>query len=86
MEHRKSWIKLTVAGIASALLFSNCVTSYDSYGRPIQTVDPGAVAVGALALGAVAYAAGHNNGHHHSGHYRRSGHYGGYYGGYRGCR
>lgn len=76
MKHKKSWIKLTVAGLASALLFSNCVTSYDSYGRPIQTVDPAAVAVGAVALGAVAYAVGKNNRSHyrHHGHYRHYGH------------
>jgi len=89
MKHKKSWIKLTVAGIASALLLSNCVTSYDQYGRPIQTVDPGAAAVGALVVGAAAYAIGHNNSHSGRGHYsgyghRSRGHYGGH--GYRGCR
>ncbi len=92
MEHKKSWIKLTVASIASALLLSNCVTSYDQYGRPIQTVDPGAAAVGALVIGAAAYAIGENNrshrpsrGYYNSGHGRRSsGYYGG--GGYSGCR
>ncbi|MBT8043407.1 MAG: hypothetical protein KJO79_00530 [Verrucomicrobiae bacterium] len=75
MEYKKPWIKLTVSGIASALLLSNCVTSYDSYGRPIQTVDPAAVAVGAVALGAVAYAAGKDNRRHyrHPGYYRNSG-------------
>ena len=73
MKHKKSWIKLTVAGIASALLLSNCVTSYDAYGRPIQTVDPAAVAVGAVLLGTAAYAIGHNNSGHNGHHYRSSG-------------
>lgn len=94
MEHKKSWMKLTVAAMASALLLSNCVTSYDSYGRPIQTADPAAVAAGAVILGVAAYAVGKNNRSHHK-HYRRGhghhGHHGyrshGYYGrhGYSSC-
>ena len=81
MEHKNSWIKLTVAGIASALLFSNCVTSYDAHGRPIQTVDPAAVAVGAVLLGTAAYAIGHNNSGHNGHYYGSSGyHHGGHHG------
>ncbi len=86
MERNHSWVKLTVAGIASALLLSNCVTTYDRYGRPVQTVDPAAAAIGAVAIGAVAYAAGKDDRHHHSSHHRY-GHHGHYRGhGYRGCR
>ncbi len=92
MEHKKSWIKLTVAGMASALLLSNCTTTYDAYGRPVQSVDPVAVAAGAVILGAVAYSAGKDDRHRHRSHhrsYRRGydrGHCGDYYGGYRGRR
>ena len=86
MKHNDSWIKLTMAGIASAVLLSNCVTSYDQYGRPIQTADPAAVAIGAVALGTIAYSAGKSDGRHQRGHYRSRnyGYRGGH--GYRGCR
>lgn len=61
-------------GIFSA----SCTTAYDSYGRPIQTVDPGAAVAGAAAAGIIGYSLGHDNDH-----YRRDGYYrGGYY--YRG--
>ena len=86
MEQKNSWIKLTMAAIASALLLSNCVTSYDYEGRPIQTVDPAAAAIGAVAIGAIAYSAGKDNSSHHYGHH---GGYGGHRGGHRGyhgCR
>lgn len=96
MEHKKSWIKLTVAGMASALLLANCTTTYDSYGRPVQSVDPVAVAAGAVILGAVAYSAGKDDRSNHRSHYRShhrsyrrgydGGHCGDYYGGYRGHR
>jgi|GEM_PF-1557890 len=88
MEQKNSWIKLTMAAIASAVLLSNCVTSYDQYGRPIQTADPAAVAIGAVALGAIAYSAGksdsHQRGHYRSRNYGYRGSHG--YHGYRGCR
>ena len=81
MQQKKSWLKFIVAGVTSALLLSNCVTSYDRQGRPIQTVDPAAAAIGAAAIGVIAYSAGKNNSSHHHGHYgyHRS------YHGYRGC-
>ena len=40
---------------------SSCTTTYDAYGRPVQSVDPAAVAIGAVALGATAYAIGRND-------------------------
>jgi len=73
MEQKNSWIKLTVAGIASMLLFSNCVTSYDAVGRPVQRVDSRAVATGALVLAEVAaYAILRHNYSHHRHHGHRS--------------
>ena len=79
MKHIKTRLKIIVTGLASVLLFSSCVTTYDAYGRPVQTVDPGAAAVGAVLLSAAAYAVGHNNSHHY-GHY---GYSGGHHGGHR---
>jgi hypothetical protein len=95
MERKKhTSLKLTVAAIIAALGISSCTTTYDAYGRPVETVDSGAVAIGAVALGIAAYAIGKNNrsshndyrgyrggGYGHYGHHR--GHGGGYY---RGCR
>ena len=70
MKINRSWITMAVSAVVAGLMFSSCVTSYDSTGRPIQTVDPAAVAVGAVVLGAVAYSAGKNN-HHHRGYHHR---------------
>ncbi len=39
------------------VLAVSCMTTYDAYGRPVQSVDPGAataIAVGAAALGVAA--------------------------------
>ncbi len=51
---------------------SSCTTTYDAYGRPVQSVDPGAAAAGAVAAGALGSAIGQNNDrdHHYYG-YRR---------------
>jgi hypothetical protein len=52
--------KMLQAAMATGLcLFgASCTTAYDAYGRPIQSVDPGAAVVGAAAAGAIGYAAG----------------------------
>ncbi|WP_193212400.1 hypothetical protein [Luteolibacter marinus] len=53
--------KFISLGIA-VLAIPACTTTYDAYGRPVQTVDPGAAAAGVVAAGAVGYAIGqHNN-------------------------
>ena len=65
----------------------SCVTTYDRSGRPVQTVDPGAAAVGVVAAGVIGYALANGDdgkkryGHH--GYYNRP-----YYGQRRGyhCR
>lgn len=59
----------------------SCMTTYDEYGRPVQSVDPAVAIAGVAAAGLIGYAAANNN-NHHDHHYR-----GGYYGGggyYRG--
>ena len=71
MKINRSWIRMAAAAIVAGLMFSSCVTSYDSTGRPIQTADPVAVAVGAVVLGAVAYSAGKDNRHHHRAYHHR---------------
>lgn len=61
---------------------SSCTTTYDSAGRPVQSVDPGTAAAGAVAAGVVGYAIGNNQSndrhyYHGSGYYRpRSPYYG----------
>lgn len=54
-----------------------CTTSYDRYGRPIQTVDPGVALVGVAAAGIIGYAIANDGGG------RRHGGHGGRHGGYR---
>ena len=57
----------------------SCITTYDAYGRPVQSVDPGLAVAGVAAAGLIGYAAANNHGHGH-GHYRGGGYYrGGYY-------
>ncbi|WP_193210734.1 hypothetical protein [Luteolibacter marinus] len=72
-------ISLKAFAVLVALAGCSCMTTYDAYGRPVQTVDPGAAAVGIAAAGLVGYAIGQNNDHHHyhGGYYRRP-----YYGPY----
>ncbi len=53
----------------------SCVTTYDTMGRPVQTVDPAVAVAGVAAAGVLGYALANDNHHHH---------HGGYYGGYQG--
>lgn len=50
----------------------SCMTTYDSAGRPVQSVDPGVAVAGAAAAGLVGYAIANNNDnrHHHRDYYR----------------
>lgn len=66
---------ITVA--AAALVTTSCMTTYDPYGRPVQSVDPGVALAGVAAAGLVGYALAEDN--HHD--YYRGGH-GGHYRGY----
>ena len=63
MNNKFTAFKMVAGAIVASLLFSNCVTTYDAQGVPVQTVDPGAAVVGAVAIAAVAYAVGNNNSH-----------------------
>jgi hypothetical protein len=55
----------------------SCMTTYDSAGRPVQSVDPAVAVAGAAAAGLVGYAIANDDGGHH--HY----HHGGYHRPYR---
>ena len=48
----------------------SCMTTYDSYGRPVQSVDPGLAVAGVAAAGLIGYAAGNDNDHHHHRYHR----------------
>ena len=56
---------LKVTALLVAFAGTSCMTTYDAYGRPVQTVDPGAAALGIAAAGIAGYAIGHHNSHHH---------------------
>ena len=64
-----------VALVASVGSGVSCMTTYDSYGRPVQSVDPGLAVAGVAAAGVLGYAAGsnNNNDNHNHNHYRRGG-------------
>jgi hypothetical protein len=78
----KTTATLVTAGVL-ALASTSCTTTYDAYGRPVQSVDPGAAVAGAAAAGAVGYAIGRNNRdrdyyyypHYRGGYYRHRGHW-----------
>lgn len=61
--------------VSLALASTSCMTTYDANGRPVQSVDPGAAAVGAAAAGVLGYAIGQNNddrkNYYYGGGYRR---------------
>jgi hypothetical protein len=73
---------VSAATLLAAALTTSCTTSYDAYGRPQQTVDPGVALAGVAAAGLVGYALADNN--HNHGHYNHGHYHGGYRGGYRG--
>ncbi len=56
----KRILTLLVVG-AFAFSSTNCTTTYDAYGNPRQSVDPGAAVAGAAAAGILGYAIANNN-------------------------
>lgn len=67
--------------IIPATLATGCMTTYDAYGRPVQSVDPGLAIAGAAAAGLVGYAIGNQNSYCNNGgrYYGGGGYYGGGY-------
>lgn len=80
MKSKTPLFRLTVLSALLALAGSSvsCMTTYDSYGRPVQSVDPAVAVAGVAAAGLIGYAAANHNDHHD--HYYGGGYYGG--GGY----
>ena len=56
---------------ALALGSVNCMTTYDSAGRPVQSVDPAVAVAGAAAAGLIGYAIANDDDDHHHHHYHR---------------
>lgn len=73
-------IRLAAAVVLGAG-FTSCTTTYDAYGRPQQSVDPGMAVAGVAAAGVLGYALGNSNDNHHHG---NRGYYNGGGGYYRG--
>lgn len=79
---------ITAYFITGALAISalSCTTTYDAYGNPRQSVDPGTAAAGVAAAGVLGYALAKDNKksnrhydrhdyHNHGGYYDRYGRY-----------
>jgi hypothetical protein len=54
------WSALTLLG-AVILSSVSCMTTYDAYGRPVQSVDPALAVAGVAAAGIIGYAVANNN-------------------------
>lgn len=74
-------MKIPFASIAVATLVAftstSCMTTYDAYGRPVQSVDPGLAVAGIAAAGLVGYALASDDDdydyrHHHRGNYHHN--------------
>ena len=74
-----------VAALAFACLFTSCTTTYDAYGRPVQSVDPALAVAGIAAAGLIGYALDDDNDwdHYHYRPYHRPPRYYGHYTRYR---
>lgn len=75
-NHTTSLLKITALAVATAF-GTSCSTTYDAYGQPRQSVDPGLAIAGVAAAGLVGYAIANNkndNRKYHRNHsdYRRS--------------
>ncbi len=68
--------------ILAAASGTSCTTTYDAYGRPVQSVGPGTAVAGAAAAGVLGYAIARDRDDDHRHYYGRR-HYYRPYGGYR---
>ena len=82
--HRLFRLASAVALVAAFSSSMSCTTTYDAYGRPQQSVDPGLALAGVAAAGIVGYAIGENNHHYSNSYHRPYPYYGGGGYGYRG--
>ena len=71
-----------IALLACVTLSASCTTSYDAYGTPRQSVDPGVALMGVAAAGLIGYAlADDDDSYSHNDYYGGGGYHGGHYGG-----
>jgi hypothetical protein len=68
------WSAILLLGAGSV----SCMTTYDSAGRPMQSVDPAVAVAGVAAAGLVGYAIANNRNDRHYHHYH-GGHYAAYH-------
>lgn len=73
----KSLILKSAAVLTAIVASTSCMTTYDAYGRPVQSVDPAAATAGVVAAGVLGYAIANNNDDHH--HHHHHGYRRGYY-------
>lgn len=67
-----------VAALALAVTSTSCTTTYDAYGRPVQSVDPGLAVAGIAAAGLIGYALADDNDNDYR-HYNRGGYHKSYH-------
>ena len=77
MKTKPSLLRIVTGGALLAFAGSSvsCMTTYDAYGRPVESVDPGLAVAGIAAAGLIGLAAAE----HHS--HKRECYQGGYGGG-----
>ena len=73
-------VRLTTL-LACVALSASCTTSYDAYGTPRQSVDPGVALMGVAAAGLIGYALADDDSYSHNNYYGGGGYHGGHYGG-----
>lgn len=56
---KSRFYKLAAFALAP-MLATSCMTTYDAYGQPVQSVDPGVAAAGIAAAAVIGYAAANN--------------------------
>jgi len=64
-------IQLIIVGSLAALLGTSCMTTYDAYGRPVQSMDPGAAVAGMATAAIIGYALGNDDDDGHHRHHQR---------------
>lgn len=75
-------VPMLAALCLSIVAGTSCMTTYDTAGRPVQSVDPGMAVAGAAAAGLVGYAIANSNQKRNYYYGPGYSHYGGYSHGY----
>ena len=77
----KSHLTKLAAFALVPVLATSCMTTYDAYGNPVQSVDPGVAAAAVVGAAIVGAAVANNNddNHYYYGRPYYHGHRGGYY-------